>query len=238
MAATHRMLASFWLTAMVIPLGGCLNPGTGPTKLTDYFIIDLVDEFGFDQPSDSWQFTTADAWGIQSDGQRRFLYVSPRPVGQKDQAATIESSLHRKYRFRNFSFSCRVRTDKATGGMLRDACVLFGRQDNLNGFRLDLIDLADKPEISLSRIDNGRATRLASATPTPRSEFVRREWHQVGILRNLESSTVEVYVDEGVKPLLRARTTAYPWGAIGLGSTTGGAAFGRVMISGEATSVD
>ncbi len=238
MAPTRGMPTTLWLTAMLVPLAGCLNSGTGPTKTADYLIVDLVDEFGFDQPSDSWQFSTADAWRIQSDGQRQFLYVAPRPPGRKSGTAALESALQGKYRFRNFSFSCRVRTDKAAGGRRCDACVLFGRQDELNCLRLDLIDLTGKPEISLLRIDDGRATRLASASPPSQNEFVRREWHQVGILRNLDSSTVEIYIDEGAGPLLKARTTAHQWGMIGLGSTTGGAAFGRVMISGEATSVD
>ena len=237
MAPLHRMLIPLWLTAMLVPLGGCLKAGTGPAKTADYLIVDLVDEFAVDEPSDSWQFSTPGAWNIRTDGQRRFLYVSPRPAAQSGEAAALESAIQGQYRFRNFSFSCHVRTDKGVGGKPCDACLVFGRQDDRNYFLLDLTDLANKPNVSLVLIDRGRATQLASATPPARNEFIRREWHQVGILRNRETGSIEAYVDDDGRPLVRVKSSAYEWGTIGIGSTTGGAAFGRVIISGEATTM-
>lgn len=229
-------LVILWAAALAAGMAGCQTPGS--TKSDDYLIIDLIDEFGFDQPSDSWQFSTPDAWRIGSEGPRRFLYVSPRPSAEGPyQPAAPELALHGKYRFRNFSLSCRVRTDKNISDGPADACILFGRQDNGDCLRLDLCDLTGKPDIAIVRIDGGRATRLASAAPASRSDFIRRDWHQVGILRNLDTGSIDVYLDEGDHPLLRARSSTCEWGSIALGSTTGGAAFGRFMVSGEATPI-
>jgi len=216
--------------ATILP--GCQSPQ--PVRPSEYLIVDLVDEFGFDRPSDSWQFTTPDAWRIQSDGRRRFLHLAPLEAGPAGQPDTWESATHRKYRFRNFSLSTWLRLDKALDKRPCNASIIFGWQNDLNCLRLDLSDLAGKADIALVQVADGRVTRLAAAAPSSGPDFTRKPWHQIGILRNLDTTTVDVYMDEADKPVLQARTNAYEWGRIGLASTTGGASFGRVMISGEA----
>ena len=232
MTLTKRILATLGLSATLAALAGC--QALSPSHSNDFVIIDLVDEFSLDQPGDSWQLTTPDAWRIQADGQRRFLYVLPRPVGQPGAPPAPESAVHGKYRFRNFSLSCWVRLERFADGNPCNASIVFGRQDDRDCLRLDLSDFYGKPDIAIVRVEDARVTRLASAKPASGSDFIRKDWHQVGVLRNLANSTIEVYVDEGSKPLLRTMTAANEWGSIALASTTGGAAFGRVMISGQA----
>lgn len=232
MTSLIRDLSSLVLPSLLILPCGCGTPGRIPGG--EYLIIDLVDEFGLDQPGESWVFASPDRWSIRTEGQRRFLYLAPGSAADASPTGPLETALHHKYRFRNFSFSCRVHLDRAAGGRSCDAAILFGYQDGSNGLRLDLKRLSGTVDVSLVRLDGGRLSRLASNPPA--SPYAGREdWHQIGILRNLETRTIDVYVDDGDQPLLRTRTDAYEWGMIGLASSSGGAAFGRVMISGEAT---
>jgi hypothetical protein len=233
MRSPNRILAALWPMAVLTLLWGCQTPG--PVRSKDYLIIDLLDEFSLDQPSESWQFAKPDEWHIQSDGQRRFLYLVPQPAGAPTDPSAFESAVHSKYRFRNLSLSCWIRLDQATDGRSCDASILFGRQDDQNCLRLDLSDPAGKPGIAVTRVENGRPVRLDSASLASRPGFTLQQWHHVGILRNVETGNVEVYVDDSDRPAIKTRTTAYESGSIGLGSSTGGAGFGRIAVSGEAT---
>ncbi|MGQ9650622.1 MAG: hypothetical protein ACUVXJ_10970 [Phycisphaerae bacterium] len=221
-----------WPAPMVIILPGCRSLES--VRPNEHLIVDLVDEFRLDQPSESWQLTSPDAWRIGSDGQRRFLQVTPLSAGPDKQPPAWESAIHRKYRFRSFSFSGWLRLEKAVGNRRCSASIVFGWQNDRNCLRLDLSDLDGKADVALVQVTDDRVIRLAAAPLSSRSDFTLKKWHQIGMLRNLDTAMVEVYIDEADKPVLRARTTAYEWGRLGLASTTGGASFGRVMISGEA----
>lgn len=232
MTTVNKVCILLGLAPTVIVLPGCRSPGS--LRPSEYLVVDLLDEFGLDQPSDSWELATPDAWRIGSDGQRRFLQVAALSANPDKQPRAWESAMHRKYRFRNFSLSAWLRLEQAVGNRPCSASIVFGWRNDLNCLRLDLSDLSGKADVALVQVTDGQVIRLAAAALSSRPDFTRKEWHQIGILRNLDTATVEVYIDEADKPVLRARTTAHEWGRLGLASTTGGASFGRVMISGEA----
>lgn len=191
------------LVAVATILSGCQS--LGATRPNEHLIVDLVDEFSLDQPSDSWLLTTPDSWQIRSDGQRRFLHLAPLPAGHDERQRDLESAIHRKYRFRSFSFSAWLRLDRAVGNRPCNASMLFGWQDDGNCLRLDLSDLAGTPDVAIVQVANGHVTRLATATLSSRPDFTRQQWHQIGILRNLETTAVDVYIDEADKRWFRPR---------------------------------
>jgi hypothetical protein len=224
------LFASGCLTA-----AGCQQPQTAPPG--ERLLVDLGDAFALDAPGEAWRFSTPSRWQILAEGERRFLHVSD-PPGQAARPgnATLspEQAVHGTYQFHNFSFSSWLRLDPTAAGTGRDAFVLFGRQDDARAYWLWLTKRGKESTAAVLRIDNGRLFPLASSPLSGQRAIADRTWYQIDILRNADTGTIEVYLDRARPALIKVIDKTYSWGAIGVGSVSGGAGFGQVLISGEA----
>jgi hypothetical protein len=213
---------------------GCRSPQVGAEAALP--IVNLVDEFSLAEPSDSWQFGTPQRWRIVAEGERRFLHLSeplPPAPAQGPVPHPLEQAVHRAHRFRSFSLSCWVRPGPAGDGATRDACILFGRQDEQSYFCFRLSRGQRELEASLLRVDSGRELPLTPGGSPLQTGIADQGWHRVDILRDVGAGTIEILLDRTRPALLRVRDKSYPVGGLALGSASGGVGFGQVLISGE-----
>ena len=236
--STSAAVAIMFLSAMA----GCRTAPRSQAQpaFANVVKVTVTDDFDFDAPGDAWNFRTPSLWRIAHEGRRRFLQMAippdqPVPPGIFQ---PWESALYGKYEFRSFSLSCRVRIDREVSVKGRDACIIFGRQDDNHFYSVCLSNDNDDFHNNIIVVD-GRDHRplLAAARPAP--AITDRNWHWVDMIRDVHSGPIRVYVDDDTKvsspsPLFEVKDRRYEWGAIGLGSLDDHASFARFAIEGQA----
>jgi hypothetical protein len=200
-------------------------------------IVTIHEDFQLPEPGEAWTFRTPELWHISTENDMRFLQmdVPPRRPILPGVRRPQEYAVYSRYQFRSFSLSCLVRIDKAVEVAARDACIIFGRQDDTHFYYAHLSGVADNVHNTLMRVDGDTRQRLLDHHPPP--AITDKEWHRVDVLRDVDAGTIRVYVDaesEDHPPLFAVTDRTYEWGHIALGSFDDHASFANLVIQGEA----
>lgn len=126
----------------------------------------------------------------------------------------------------SFEIVFRVKSTKDTGNH-RDCCVFFNYVDDQHFYYVHLGARPD-PHSGQIMIVN-EAPRLAltkNERPVPWDDA----WHQVKVVRDVESGTISVYFDDMNKPHMEVSDMTFRVGRIGLGSFDDLNAFDDVVI--------
>jgi hypothetical protein len=237
----RRMLAMGWLIVVGFMQPGCESFGGRDSADQDFSIVSVADDFEFDEPSDAWTLRTPALWRIGAEGDRRFLQMLPQP--QRAMMPGVrrpqEYAVYNKFEFRSFALACYVRIDRDPSVKGRDACIIFGRQDNTHFYYAHLSNYSDGVHNNLIRVDGQTRQSLLPADASRRPAIVDCNWHRVDVVRDVDAGTIKVYVDldRGPKdqpPLFEAVDRTYDWGFVALASFDDHASFGRLGIEGEA----
>ena len=241
MMTFRRAVSVLLLLSACLTQAGCRSLFKGsdkePGPLT---LVEAPIEFKLDEPGDVWTFRTPELWRVAVEGDRRFLQMAPPP--ERPMLPGVrrpqEYAIYNKYQFRNFSLSCRVRVDCDPAVAGRDACIIFGRQDETHFYYVHLSNAASGSHNTIVRVDGDTRTTLLPAGQHPPVTVPGREWHKVDVLRDVDAGTITLYVDAydpgRATPWAQVRDTTYDWGHIGLGSFNDHASFGRILLAGEA----
>lgn len=217
---------------------GCLEQNTPRRNdRLDIHSTAMVEEnFVLDSLGDAWQPRTPELWRIVAEPpDRRVLQMLPPP--ERPMLPGVrrpqEVVIYTRHRFRSFNLSCRVRVDSDPAQVGRDACILFGRQDDTHFYYVHLSNESKEFHNCLVRVDGETRTKLAQPDEALMTD---RHWHKVDILRDADTGDITIYVDaydEDAQPWLQVKDTTYAAGHIGLGSFNDHASFARVLIEGE-----
>lgn len=128
----------------------------------------------------------------------------------------------------NVEINFRVRSTLDTGGH-RDCCVFFGYQDDQHFY---YVHLGAKPDPNSGQIMIVKeAPRLAltkNTTNTPWDD----QWHDVRVIRNVDTGSIEVYFDDMEKPHMQVTDKTFGAGRIGIGSFDDLNEFDDVVVKG------
>jgi len=236
----RRMLVPGCLIAVGLMQAGCKSFDDRRSADQDFPIVSIVDDFEFDEPSDAWTFRTPALWRIGVEGNRRFLQMQPQP--QRAMMPGVrrpqEYAVYNNFEFRSFALACYVRIDRGPSVKGRDACIIFGRQDDTHFYYAHLSNFSNSVHNNLIRVDGQTRQSLLGADATRRPAIVDRDWHRVDVVRDVDTGTIKVYVDldRGPKdspPLFEAVDCTYDWGLVALASFDDYASFGRFGIEGQ-----
>ena len=216
---------------------GCSGMKTQPQREKP-MMVNASETFDLSEPGDSWSFRTPNLWHLAQEADRHFLQMDAPP--QRPLLPGVprpqEYAIYRKYEFRSFNLSCRVRVDCEPSVAVRDAVVIFGRQDRTHGYYLHLANQSGDFHNTLVRLDGKTRRALVPSGSLPPTA-TDKAWHRVDIQRDADKGTITVYFDydeRDPKPLLQITDRTYEWGFIGVGSFNDYASFGRVLIEGQA----
>jgi len=238
-----RQHRGVWIPAVWVILCGIASSGCesldGKPKAATYEHLYVVEEFALDEPGEGWTFRTPDLWHIGVEGDRRYLQMKPPPDRPMTPGVRRpqEYAVYNKYRFRSFNLSCRVRIDNDPTIRARDACIIFGRQDNTHMYYVHLSNHSDEFHNAIVRVDGDSRRSLLPAKQPRDFAITDRQWHKVDVIRDADSGLIQIYVDAfetGTPPLLETRDRTYEWGHIALGSFDDYASFDHVLIEGQA----
>jgi hypothetical protein len=116
----------------------------------------------------------------------------------------------------SFTLTARVKTLQTSRGH-RDMCIFWGWQDPSNFYYVHLGEKKDPNSSQIFIVDENPRTPITKEN----SDGIPWEddtWHDVKLVRDVESGTIEVYFDDMERPTKTAVDKTYQWGMIGLGS--------------------
>jgi hypothetical protein len=169
----------------------------------------------FSNGADRWQPTDATKWKLTDiDGNHVYekLGVSnyQPPFRSPFSIALLKDTL-----VGSFELTARIQTTQKTTGH-RDLCFIFNYQDPSHFYYLHL---GEKPDPNSSQIfivnEAPRTNLILSKNGIPWKEG---HFHNLKIVRDVESGKTDVYFDDMEKPVKSAVDKTFTWGQIGIGS--------------------
>lgn len=234
----RRVMAFARMLILAAGLLPCGCQATKPQAGKQDEIIDLTfrDTFDMREPSDAWTFRTPELWRIAMEQDKRILQMAEPP--QRPMMPGVrrpqEYAVYNRHEFRSFSLSCWLRLDRDVKTKARDACIIFGRQDDTHLYYAHLSSLSEEFHTALVRVDGTTRQNLIPEQRRPPAPITDRQWHKVDVLRDVNAGTITVYVDEKEPPLFKVTDRMYEWGQIAIGSFDDHASFAGVLIKGQA----
>lgn len=111
----------------------------------------------------------------------------------------------------------------------RDVCLFFGFKSPSEFYYVHLGKEMD-PHANQIFIVN-QAARTKISLTTNKGTNWDENWHDVRIIRDAKSGTIEVYFDDMEKPVMTAKDTTFGKGLIGVGSFDDTADFGALTVT-------
>ncbi len=224
------------ILVMVVP--GCSrdapavkNASRQPPEESMGMPLILAEEF--DEPSpDRWMPTDPAAWKFTKDGDRSVYAMVARSDYKPKYRSPEGISVLKDLYVSDFVLDvwlCSTAKDYAH----RDMCVFFGHQGPTRFYYVHFGLKSDEVSNTIHIVnDKPRAPIAETRTEgTPWTEG----YHQVRVVRKVESGTIEAYFDDMTTPAMTAHDTTLQWGRIGVGSFDDTGNVDRIVLWGRRT---
>jgi hypothetical protein len=100
----------------------------------------------------------------------------------------------------------------------RDACVFFNFVDPAHFYYTHIATKSDPHAHQIFTVNDAPRTMITQKGTDGFDWGAAEKWHQVRIVRDLDSGLIEVYVNDMTQPIMTAHDTTHGWGRIGVGS--------------------
>ncbi len=116
----------------------------------------------------------------------------------------------------DFELKVRLQNTNVKAGAHRDLCLFWGYQDPAHFYYVHLGAKADPHSCQIFIVNDAPRTMITQQQTdhTPWTEG----WHDVKIVRRVDSGLIEVYFDDMETPRMTARDKTFTWGQVGLGT--------------------
>jgi hypothetical protein len=116
----------------------------------------------------------------------------------------------------NCEISVRVQNTNYDAGDHRDLCIFWGYQDPAHMYYVHLGAKPDPHSCQIFIVNDADRKMITDkkSTGTPWD----REWHDVKVIRNVESGSIEVFFDDMEMPVMTANDKTFTWGRVGMGT--------------------
>jgi hypothetical protein len=175
----------------------------------------LVFEDNFDKGADRWQPTDPQAWKITKTDQGNVYSQFQQSKVKTPQRSPFNTSLIKDVVITDFELHAKVQSTGKDGGH-RDMCLFFGYQDHSHFYYVHIAKQADDRANQIFIVDAADRKKISktSTSGTPWDD----KWHNVKIVRNVGTGSIEIYFDDMQKPIMTAEDKTFTWGQVGLGS--------------------
>ncbi|MHC4521059.1 MAG: hypothetical protein ACYTAS_20900 [Planctomycetota bacterium] len=177
--------------------------------------LPLIFSEDFESGAERWTQTDAKAWQIVEEDGNRVYSQFQKSDYQPPVRSPLNRALVKDVQVSDFVLQARMKqTGKEYGH--RDMCIFFGYQDPAHFYYVHIATKADAHANSIF-IVNGEP-RVSIATERTDGTDWGTGYHDVRIVRDSTTGTIEVYYDDMDKPIMRAKDTTFKTGRIGFGS--------------------
>lgn len=174
---------------------------------------DIAFSEDFESGIGAWEVLDPATWKLSRTGDNTTFEITKR---ESDYKPPVRSPGHvalvKDLELESFEITFRVRSTKDTGNH-RDCCVFFAYQDDQHFY---YAHLGAKPDPASGQImivkEAPRAPLTKNTNDTPWDD----KWHNVRLVRDYATGTIEVYFD--AEKLMSTTDKAFGKGRIGIGS--------------------
>jgi hypothetical protein len=112
--------------------------------------------------------------------------------------------------------SVRVQNTNYDAGDHRDLCIFWGYQDPAHMYYVHLGAKPDPHSCQIFIVNDADRKMITDkkSTGTPWD----RDWHDVKVVRNVETGSIEVFFDDMNTPVMTANDKMFTWGRVGIGT--------------------
>ena len=177
--------------------------------------LPLVFSEDFENGCDRWETTDDSNWELKKvDGNTVFGLNARRSDYKPKVRSPLNIALIKDLQLADVAVTFRVRSTKDTGNH-RDCCVFFNHQDASNFY---YVHTGARPDPHSSQIfvvkDAPRRALTENKTRIPWTD----DWHNVKLVRDSQTGTIELYFDNMDKPHMATKDTTFGKGRLGIGS--------------------
>ncbi len=227
---SHMILNFCWLLpaslllVVIFPVraGGqesvAVDPNSGKVKNQDGATVEekpVVYVTDFENETDDWELID-DGWKIQpGDHSQVFSQFRKESNYIPKFRSPFHQAILRDRIVGDFQLDVRVLSTHVDYNH-RDACVFFGYQSPTEFYYLHLGKVTDQHANQIFIVNNADRSKISLTTTegTPWDD----QWHQVRIIRKIDSDEIQVFFDDLEKPAMTAVDKTFVSGRIGLGS--------------------
>jgi hypothetical protein len=187
----------------------------------------------FSKGLDGWQPTDTTIWESKKlDDGTLVAYVKGQSKDYQPKFRSPHSILLKKdLVLGSFTLTAKVKTTQ-TSRAHRDLCVFFGWQDPEHFYYVHNAEQTD-PAANQVFIVNEAPRILITESGDNGTKWGQDEWHDIKLVRDVESGLIEMYFDDMEKPKKVAHDKKFTWGAVGIGTFDDHGYFKDVVIEGE-----
>lgn len=177
--------------------------------------LPLVFKENFSKGIKNWQPTDNKKWKASTVDDNKVYELLGKSDYKPPHRSPHSISLRKDVVVGSFELTARIQTTQTTRGH-RDLCFFFNYQDPAKFY---YVHLGEKPDPHSSQIfivnEAPRAALTKSKAGIPWKDGT---WHQIKIVRDVESGRIDVYFDDMKKPAKSVVDKTFTWGQIGIGS--------------------
>jgi hypothetical protein len=177
-----------------------------------------------------WEPTDAKAWRVVTDGPTRCYELFRASDYKPAVRSPVNYSLLKDAEVSDFILEARLKSTVKEYDH-RDLVIVFGYRDPTHFYYLHLATRADAAAHSVFLVDG--APRVSIAERRTNGVTWGDGWHDVRIVRRVESGTIEVSFDKMDAPIITAKDKKFVKGRIGLGSFDDTGRFDDVKLWGR-----
>ena len=205
-----------------------LTPAPGPEVPSGHRLLynqtmgskEALRDFVFSDPG-AWRYSDRSQGEPALEHFRQSRYEPPH-------RSPLNIALVDRQQFGRFVVDLRVRQTGREYGH-RDLCFFFGFQDPAHFYYAHISSQTDDHAHNIFLV-NGQARVKISTKTTSGHDWGERDWHQVRIRRDLESGSIQVFVNDMSKPIMSAQDKTFAEGWIGVGSFDDTGKVSRIRI--------
>lgn len=196
---------------------GKKEPAKKGDDFKDYKVV-YEQDFSDKNAAKDFQFSDPDAWKMGKDGDEQFLELFGKSKYKPRAGAysPLNIALMTRHKVRDFVLDLELQqTGKEYGH--RDMCVFYGFGDRAKFYYTHIASKTDDRAHNVFIVNDKPRTKISHAT-TAGHKWSDGGWHNVRIVRDVDSGKIEVYVDDMSKPIMKATDKTFEWGYVGIGS--------------------
>ena len=179
---------------------------------------------------DDWYLPDPEAWTIKNESGNHVLHLTEGGLMGSNPRRPVRFALFKPGCVGSFDLRVRLRKDPKQGES--DLLIAFGYQDRLHFYYAHLSNDDKNPRAhnGLFKVDDADRLRIAGLGAKP--ALSDAEWHAVRILRNAESGSIKVFMDEQPAPLFQVIDKSIAHGLVGFGSFNDTGVFDDIVLTG------
>ena len=177
--------------------------------------LPLVHRDDFTSGDRNWEPTDRRAWRIIEQDGNRVYSLHRQSRYSPPHRSPVNIALLKDKLVGDFDLRARVLTTARDYGH-RSMCLFFGYQDPSHFYYVHLGQETDAHANQIFIVNDAPRTKIS--TKTNEGTPWDAKWHDVRVVRHVDSGEIAVYWDNMEVPVMTATDKTFTWGQVGLGS--------------------